>query len=470
MAHLEVYLPEREPLIVPLKPGVLSIGRGEDCDIQIPSKFVSSRHTSIELAAIVSDLGSTNGTWVGDDRVESRPLRDGESFHFGWRDQVRLKLHLEEGAASTGTAALPDEARDAVVREELAQERSIVREQKKEIDRLHARIAELEAREADEATAAELTLGGAVPMESTESSVEDDPDDSLTMPTMVERANFGRGAHDSPMLAARVAALEGELSTARAEVERLGTEVQGLGAERESLQKQLATARASGPSSPIAGSAPKRRPAAPARAANSSVGEVETLVEAFGEHCGLDIDQPLLETMRRRADFPADFGYVCGRLLCFSRDVEQLISAMSLSFRGTSRLNEGNVTLLPGGDSRENLRRGIQALLVQGGPDLRQAFEGHLQHLGKWYLACISAYKAGIERWYPDFRARLSRQGIEGRTKVGGMLRLLGLQYREYWDAYGQVLDDLTAEIVIDEIEQAAAREAVKIVEAGRPS
>src|SRR5436190_7052618 len=53
---------------------VLQIGRGEDCEIRIPDHSVSRKHARVEPAldgVSVTDLGSTNGTFVNDRMIQN---------------------------------------------------------------------------------------------------------------------------------------------------------------------------------------------------------------------------------------------------------------------------------------------------------------------------------------------------------------------------------------------------------------
>ena len=51
--------------------GALTIGRGEDADVQLRNAAVSKRHARIDLGprSTVTDLGSTNGTYVHGERI-----------------------------------------------------------------------------------------------------------------------------------------------------------------------------------------------------------------------------------------------------------------------------------------------------------------------------------------------------------------------------------------------------------------
>ena len=70
----------------PLREKPLVAGRGDDCDVRITDNSVSRRHAKIEFAPdayYVSDLGSTNGTFVND-----RPLDGATALHDG--DYLRV--------------------------------------------------------------------------------------------------------------------------------------------------------------------------------------------------------------------------------------------------------------------------------------------------------------------------------------------------------------------------------------------
>ncbi len=65
----------------------LVIGRGEDCEIRIQDHSVSRKHAHIDpgpTSVTLSDLGSTNGTFVNDVMIrESTPLHDGDYVRVG---------------------------------------------------------------------------------------------------------------------------------------------------------------------------------------------------------------------------------------------------------------------------------------------------------------------------------------------------------------------------------------------------
>lgn len=62
-------------------------GRGEDADIRVPVPNVSRRHCELTVSGDgsveIKDLGSSNGTYVNQERVTSRPIGPGDLISFG---------------------------------------------------------------------------------------------------------------------------------------------------------------------------------------------------------------------------------------------------------------------------------------------------------------------------------------------------------------------------------------------------
>lgn len=87
--------------------GPMSIGRSAECDISIPVEEISRRHALVKPNAQglqVEDLGSSNGTFINNKRVQTGQLLPGDELRL---DQVRLMLvapgmdiqHLPKAAA-----------------------------------------------------------------------------------------------------------------------------------------------------------------------------------------------------------------------------------------------------------------------------------------------------------------------------------------------------------------------------------
>lgn len=75
---------EQQP--VPLNREHTLIGRLDDCHVRIPIAGVSRKHCEIVVdsgSITIRDLGSSNGTYVNQERVESQPLSAGDLISVG---------------------------------------------------------------------------------------------------------------------------------------------------------------------------------------------------------------------------------------------------------------------------------------------------------------------------------------------------------------------------------------------------
>lgn len=72
---------------LPLSSQLISVGRSPTCTLVLEDPYTSSRHANIEEVDgdwIISDLGSTNGTFVDDERIsEPRRVLPGETIRIG---------------------------------------------------------------------------------------------------------------------------------------------------------------------------------------------------------------------------------------------------------------------------------------------------------------------------------------------------------------------------------------------------
>jgi pSer/pThr/pTyr-binding forkhead associated (FHA) protein len=76
----------------------VSVGAARDCDIVLEEPHVSEHHASIrfrEREFVVTDLDSTNGTFVNGESVNQRTLADGDVLRFGSSDWVFKCLVFE---------------------------------------------------------------------------------------------------------------------------------------------------------------------------------------------------------------------------------------------------------------------------------------------------------------------------------------------------------------------------------------
>lgn len=86
----------------------MTFGRADDNMIVIPDESVSSHHGEITFtgdAWILTDLGSTNGTKVGGDRVEQIQLVPGGSFTLGSVDCIFVDDTSPDAGAGTTAAS-----------------------------------------------------------------------------------------------------------------------------------------------------------------------------------------------------------------------------------------------------------------------------------------------------------------------------------------------------------------------------
>src|ERR1041384_2375756 len=95
----------------PITKESLCIGRTPENDIELKDSMISRRHTSIVKKGdryVVYDLGSSNGTFVNHERVEMKPLDNGDVIRVG-----DTELHyVEDGQAkATSPKALGDPKR-----------------------------------------------------------------------------------------------------------------------------------------------------------------------------------------------------------------------------------------------------------------------------------------------------------------------------------------------------------------------
>lgn len=95
---------------IALAAGSITIGRDQDDDLFILDQSLSRHHARIDVgedgSAVLHDLGSTNGTFVGGSRVEHHPLSGDETFRCGG---VRFRF---VGARAGGQGTTPESSLD----------------------------------------------------------------------------------------------------------------------------------------------------------------------------------------------------------------------------------------------------------------------------------------------------------------------------------------------------------------------
>ncbi len=76
--------------VIPIEKSRLTLGRA-DCDISLKDPELSRQHALISIHGMnarLEDLGSTNGTFVDGERIESAELSDRSEFRIGFHEFV----------------------------------------------------------------------------------------------------------------------------------------------------------------------------------------------------------------------------------------------------------------------------------------------------------------------------------------------------------------------------------------------
>jgi predicted component of type VI protein secretion system len=96
---------------------VVVVGRAPDCHLVLSAdKGVSGKHCEIRQANgqfEVVDTNSTNGTFVGDERVTAQALKSGDTIRFGWMGPM-VKVEFEEAVRAVH-AGHPGDAQSTVM-------------------------------------------------------------------------------------------------------------------------------------------------------------------------------------------------------------------------------------------------------------------------------------------------------------------------------------------------------------------
>jgi len=103
MFRLRVTTPQGETRVIPLRAGRAAIGRDADNDVALVDDVVSGHHCKIELvgsSCVLTDLGSSNGTWLNNARLQAPTPVDEQS-----RIYVGSHLIELEREAATATSA-----------------------------------------------------------------------------------------------------------------------------------------------------------------------------------------------------------------------------------------------------------------------------------------------------------------------------------------------------------------------------
>ena len=93
------------PLQLSLKPGFNTLGRAEANDFQLADPSVSGRHCQVTVqdgAILVTDLNSTNGTFIDQQPIREAAIRPGQTLRLG-----QLTFLLQSAGERPADAAIP---------------------------------------------------------------------------------------------------------------------------------------------------------------------------------------------------------------------------------------------------------------------------------------------------------------------------------------------------------------------------
>jgi len=123
LAGTRTPLPENKPEFI--------IGRGESCDLTISENVLSRSHAKFEPkwgGIVVNDLGSKNGTFVNNEPIQEKLLRDGDRVMLGtikilYRNPKEVKAQIAHQEISRKKKEAALEEAEALARKQLEEEK-----------------------------------------------------------------------------------------------------------------------------------------------------------------------------------------------------------------------------------------------------------------------------------------------------------------------------------------------------------
>ena len=131
MAKLVFKIRDGEDMEYPLTAESTTLGRNESNDIVINNSWISSRHAIFKKGADgvyeLTDLGSSNGTFVNGEKVEGVKLKDGDAVSFGQLDTIFENKPKQPAASPTPAkpSAEPSTPKPTVVKPSMVVPQSV---------------------------------------------------------------------------------------------------------------------------------------------------------------------------------------------------------------------------------------------------------------------------------------------------------------------------------------------------------
>lgn len=433
MVFIEIYEQGKLPSQHPLTSHAFVLGRSDECEYTVKDPYISGRNTKVQLQVVVSDLGSRNGTWLDEKQInEQTVVPFGNLVRLGRDQNVAFRVGMSEGGTQpgtdSGTMAEPDRERLAALQQELA-------ERNRELSDLRRDL-----KLATEAAAHVGTLEEQVQQLERQLAERDRKPgtnfETLAAPPSGE-VELPSGADADP----------------DAEVVRLNARVKDLEEQLVDVLEERAAEEAARKAAPAGEPAPAARVVTV-----QDQGAAAQALAAFMEG-GSDLEPALVDTIKARDDLAVNLGYALGRLYRFGRDVEKVVTRIAQEYRGAQM----DQTMLPGMGG--NLSRSVNGLLLKGGEDRRRELDEYLQKTRVWWFSCLGAPRQAVGQWYKEVLLRISPSHIEKETSVSALKKAAGLDAAAYWKCYRSLMDDLTHDIAMDEIDGLTADLAVKMAE-----
>ena len=108
--HLIILYPQTQFKQIPLSRGTVTLGRGQDADIRLDDELVSRRHCTVTFDGIhvtVTDLGSTNGTFVDGQPIQTTVLDSDNRLQLG---KMVMKVEFKDKSEEAFDRALYEAA------------------------------------------------------------------------------------------------------------------------------------------------------------------------------------------------------------------------------------------------------------------------------------------------------------------------------------------------------------------------
>ncbi|MGE3963673.1 MAG: FHA domain-containing protein [Planctomycetota bacterium] len=420
MVYIEIYEQGKLPRQYALTGEPFVLGRSDSCDHTVKDPYISGRNTQVVLQAVVSDLGSRNGTWVGEEQIVEKAVAFGDIVKLGRDQNVAFRIGVSEGAPKTKTDAGEDGAaqgdRVAALQRELAERNLELTDVRRDLQAASARaslVDDLEGRVAELTTQLETRIRQVELLEG-----EIDKVVNAAVPVRESRE----------ATTAEVASLRGRIAELEAEVH-----TQRLAAEAQRAAPRVVASDATG----------------------LTVGDtLSWFIES-----GADLEPALVESVSAHPDLAANLGFALGKLYRFGRDVEKVVTRIAQEYRG-AQLDQ---TMLPGIGG--NLSRAVNGLLLKGGEERRRELDSYLQKTRVWWITCLTAPRQAVGEWYKEMLLRIAPSHIEREVSVSAIKKAVGLDADAYWKRYRSLMEDLTHDIAMDEIDRLTADLALKMAQ-----